>query len=229
MAFRIPRSAVKTQLSHPQVAAYYLSCSVGGRGFHTHITAVLNPDPDAQTDDLYRVLPDVYGPTTIETYMDPNYVAVMMHCMGEFLGQRSQNSPNRVAIEDSKTVLHVDLNEQDMQFWSIMDETVFQIADVMAAGTRIEYLHDDGTWRTAKPESVRNDSLVHEAGTLWMGETPQDSVTDTNGRLYDSQNVYVVGGATFPTCGDWNPTFTGVALTHRLARCLANGRPETGP
>jgi choline dehydrogenase-like flavoprotein len=61
---------------------------------------------------------------------------------------------------------------------------------------------------------------TNESGTLFMGGSPADSVTNTDGRLHNINNVYVTGGATHPTRGSWNPTLTMTALCLRLARHL---------
>ena len=56
---------------------------------------------------------------------------------------------------------------------------------------------------------------IHELGTARMGTRREDSVTDTFSRLWDSPNVSVVDGATFPTNPDKNPTLTIAALCLR--------------
>lgn len=66
--------------------------------------------------------------------------------------------------------------------------------------------------------TMRDYNLVHEAGIMWMGDSAKDSVTGSWGKMHETDNLYVLGGAIFPTCGSWNPTYTGMAMTYRLAR-----------
>jgi choline dehydrogenase-like flavoprotein len=50
-----------------------------------------------------------------------------------------------------------------------------------------------------------------------MSTDPTRGVTDGNGRLHSSPNVYVAGSSLFPTSGCATPTYTLVALALRLA------------
>ena len=57
----------------------------------------------------------------------------------------------------------------------------------------------------------------HHLGTARMGTDSATSVVNTDCRLHETDNVYVVGGAVFPTSGQANPTLTVVALALRAA------------
>jgi choline dehydrogenase-like flavoprotein len=60
----------------------------------------------------------------------------------------------------------------------------------------------------------------HHLGTARMGSDPRTSVVDANCRLHGLENLYVAGGAVFPTSSQANPTLTIVALAVRLAGYL---------
>jgi len=60
-------------------------------------------------------------------------------------------------------------------------------------------------------------STYHEAGTLWMGDDPDSSVTDTNGHFHQVANLYAAGQALFPTIGSANPVLTGLSVTRKMA------------
>nr|WP_277398573.1 GMC oxidoreductase [Burkholderia sp. Ac-20353] len=77
----------------------------------------------------------------------------------------------------------------------------------------------DITWRADLP-AIDSSLVFHEAGTLWMGDSPNDSVTDTSGKLHGIGNLYGTGSMLFPSPGSWNPTFTGMAMTSVLAKRL---------
>jgi hypothetical protein len=68
----------------------------------------------------------------------------------------------------------------------------------------------------------------HEAGTLWMGDDPANSVTDSNARFHDVANAYAVGPALQPTVGSPNPMLTSIALGRRLADHLVPVAPQRG-
>jgi len=64
-------------------------------------------------------------------------------------------------------------------------------------------------------------TTYHESGTLWMGDDPATSVTDTNGRFHHVANAYCVDQALFPTVGSANPVLTGLTLTRKIAEHIA--------
>jgi choline dehydrogenase-like flavoprotein len=109
----------------------------------------------------------------------------------------------------------------------------YKAIEVMAGGTpdkiaQIEYWHDnvekkivsdslntttivmDGAgWKKDQPPTnmIRVPGLVHETSTLYASDDlekdPHASV-DSNYRPHRTDNVYVTGGALFPTSGSWN-------------------------
>jgi choline dehydrogenase-like flavoprotein len=60
----------------------------------------------------------------------------------------------------------------------------------------------------------------HHLGTTRMGTDPRTSVVDANCRVHGLENLYIAGGAVFPTSSQANPTLTVVALAARLAAYL---------
>lgn len=71
----------------------------------------------------------------------------------------------------------------------------------------------------------------HHLGTTRMGTDPRTSVVDKDGRIHGLENLFICGGAVFPTSSQANPTLTVVALAVRLAallRAAALARPASG-
>jgi choline dehydrogenase-like flavoprotein len=73
--------------------------------------------------------------------------------------------------------------------------------------------------------------VSHQNGTLRFGTDPRTSVLDINCRAHDLDNLYVVDGSFFPSCGAVNPSLTIMAnalrvATHvqRRAGCVPTGR-----
>jgi hypothetical protein len=58
-----------------------------------------------------------------------------------------------------------------------------------------------------------------------MGSSPQSSVTDEWGRIWEIDNLYAVGPALLPTMGSPNPMLSGVALARRLGDHLVPTPP----
>jgi choline dehydrogenase-like flavoprotein len=63
----------------------------------------------------------------------------------------------------------------------------------------------------------------HQSGTCRMGTDPQRSVTDTTGRVWGHDNLFVCDGAVHPTNGGFNPFLTIMAMSCRTAAGI--GRP----
>lgn len=73
-------------------------------------------------------------------------------------------------------------------------------------GRRVLFLSD-------RPEP----NLGHPCGTLRMGRTPADGVTDRDGRIFGTANLWVADAAVFPTAMGVNPSLTIAALALRQA------------
>ena len=61
---------------------------------------------------------------------------------------------------------------------------------------------------------------MHIMGGTVMGQEAATSVTDSFGRVHDTENLYVAGPSLFPGSGAVNPTFTLSALAARQAEHL---------
>jgi choline dehydrogenase-like flavoprotein len=87
----------------------------------------------------------------------------------------------------------------------------------------------------ADPTEARHPTWGnHHMGTTRMSPDAAEGVVDRDCRVHGLDNVYVAGSSVFPTGGAANPTFTIVALTHRLgdhlvgSGCRSVGQQEVG-
>lgn len=62
----------------------------------------------------------------------------------------------------------------------------------------------------------------HHMGTARMHEDPKQGVVDANCKVHGLANLFVAGGAVYPTGGAVNPTLTVVAMALRLSDHLRN-------
>jgi choline dehydrogenase-like flavoprotein len=62
----------------------------------------------------------------------------------------------------------------------------------------------------------------HAFGTLAMGADPKQAATDTWGKVYGTENLYVADTSLFPASPSANPQLTAMALAHRLGKELPN-------
>ena len=136
----------------------------------------------------------------------------MCATLGE-LNEHNKDSwikPNRQDPDPTTNVkLQVVLDATDEQLWSVMDKATYDAITVMAGSTsaRLEYWHDQEGgkgWRTAKPPKteIHVPGVVHECSTLYMGpKSDPHAAVDENYTPYGCKNVYVTGGAIFPSAG----------------------------
>jgi choline dehydrogenase-like flavoprotein len=58
--------------------------------------------------------------------------------------------------------------------------------------------------------------VAHQVGTLRFGNDPKTSVLNTDCRMHDVENLYVVDGSFFPSAGAVNPALTIIANAIRV-------------
>jgi choline dehydrogenase-like flavoprotein len=120
---------------------------------------------------------------------------------------------NRVTVPDSSAGrgaeppvrVHYDWHPNDLR---LIDFAAAKSADVLRAAGAVELVRQP-------------PSQLHLLGTARMGSDPAVSVTDGWGRTHDVANLYLAGGAVFPTGSSVNPTLTVQALAWRTAEHIA--------
>jgi hypothetical protein len=121
---------------------------------------------------------------------------------------RVDNEPDEFNIQ--RAFVSITASQKDSDTWDAMDKTADDIAKVFADGKPFQIL-GGGNMRDGL------GTTHHEVGTLWMGNDPATSVTNSDGRFHHVQNCYVAAPAVFPTIGSPNPMLTGIALFRRMA------------
>jgi choline dehydrogenase-like flavoprotein len=61
------------------------------------------------------------------------------------------------------------------------------------------------------------EDTAHLGGTCRMGSSPEDSVTNADGRSWDIPNLWICDGSLFPTVAGVNPSLTIQALAWRIS------------
>jgi choline dehydrogenase-like flavoprotein len=113
-----------------------------------------------------------------------------------------------------RAFVNLAINAAEGRLWNAMDAATVEFARKLA--------NDDNT--AIRIISASRDGLgttYHEAGTLWMGDDPADSITDANGRFHHVANAYCIDQALFPSVGSANPALTGLTLTRKIAEHIA--------
>jgi choline dehydrogenase-like flavoprotein len=62
--------------------------------------------------------------------------------------------------------------------------------------------------------------IIHELGTVRMGDDPKTSALNKNSQAHDVKNLFVADGASFVSGPDKNPTLTIMALSWKASEHL---------
>jgi choline dehydrogenase-like flavoprotein len=163
-------------------------------------------------------MPDMFGDGTPRRVSDPDHVVLLIHGLCELAGTGSSPTGSRVTVDgDGAATGTFKLDVEDLAAWDAMDEVVDEFLQQLRGDYLLEYWSPSTEEWVAEPTARRMPFAFHETGTLWMGPSSDQSVTNTFGRLHGTDNLYVLGGATFPARGSWNPFLTMAALALRLA------------
>jgi len=216
-----------------------------------------NSDSEAE---LFKKVPDIDGFEPFKSVTD-DHVIITLRGIGETHPQNSDSfvrldpEPDEfatprafVAVANPQNDGEVAANVHtaaDRNLWDAMDRAADDAALVFAGGQPYKVLEPGTTnnWHdvavgqraiTVVPFGGRRDGMGtthHEAGTLWMGDDPTQSVTNPNCHLHHVENAYALGPSLLPSVGSPNPMLTGVALARRLVDHLlqpAIYTPELG-
>ncbi len=144
------------------------------------------------------------------------------HYSLDFHAEQEPNPSSRITLTAERDALGI---PQLLVDWR------YTPGDVHTVQSAVQLLADDirssgvGTFE-CDPESVEQEILHygayggHHLGTARMGTDHRMSVVDANCRLHGVSNLYIAGGAVFPTSSQANPTLTIVALALRLGAHL---------
>jgi choline dehydrogenase-like flavoprotein len=227
---QIRRSALETP-SNPlkdklQTAALLVRGETSDGHFHLQVTAA--DDREGDSDSLlFRMVPDIDLLKKILDAQDAEFVAVTFRGCAETKGVKDQPVGNpalrwinlspfeRDEFGFRRAFVNLSINAAEARLWNAMDAATVELARKLA--------DDDST--AIRLISSSRDGLgttYHESGTLWMGDDPSTSVTDSNGRFHHVANAFCVDQALFPSVGSANPTLTGLTLTRKIAEHIAS-------
>lgn len=232
---RIKRSALDPGNTLPnavQTAALLVRGSTPQGKFHIQVTA--SADPAGNSDDLlFAMIPDIDLLDATLANQTADSISIGFRGVSQLFGDQATSVPNAAgrwvnlspfeADEFGARRAYVNLTTTAAEdtLANAMDAAILQLANQLAgsnpANIQITSRNRDGLGTT-----------YHEAGTLWMGTTPQNSVTDTNGRFHNVANAFCADQSLFVTVGSVNPTLTGLVLSRKVAQAavaLATGAP----
>jgi choline dehydrogenase-like flavoprotein len=221
-ALETPGRPLKEKL---QTAALLVRGETSDGHFHLQITAADDRGRDSDSL-LFRMIPDMDLLKKILDAQNADFVAVTFRGCAETKGIKDQPIGNpalrwidlspfeRDEFGFRRAFVNLAINAAEARLWNAMDAATIELARKLA--------NDQNT--AIRLISSSRDGLgttYHESGTLWMGDSPAQSVTNVNGRFHHVANAYCVDQALFPSVGSANPTLTGLTLTRKIAEHIA--------
>ncbi|KAF8188466.1 hypothetical protein K438DRAFT_1919759 [Mycena galopus ATCC 62051] len=201
--------------------------------YHIQVTAIHSPHPETDAEDAGRMCPDYAAAATEAQLADSQgHIVVVCATLGE-LSETNKDSWVKQNLKNpdvtTNVYLQVDLSSEDKKLWKIMDEATYVDFTRLTSDENkvIEYPPDmmQSNWRKERPteKSIRVPGIVHETSTLYMSDDLEKDPQASVGPQYTPRgcsNVYVTGGALFPSSGSWNPTLTMCGYAQDLAKKL---------
>lgn len=141
-----------------------------------------------------------------------------------FHAEQMPNAESRVLLSDdgdpADPGLDIRFRYRDEDFMSVLAAHDV-LATALGSGTmaKLDYYQPPEDCIAA----IRAQALdgYHQIGTTRMGDDPRESVVDRNCRVHGLDNLFVASSSVFPTSGSANPTFTIIAIAHRLGAHIA--------
>jgi choline dehydrogenase-like flavoprotein len=233
-----------------EAGALLVRGSNGAGRYHFQITAAaIGPTSVNPEDVMFRAVPDVELLGRMLANDKADFVVITIRGIGEMTGDKNADPAAPNAATKSWMNLAFDLPDQRDQFqsrrawvnlvqssadetlWTAMDDAAVKLARRLAnvfepatTSPDLEFLHPGNVWQPMPPATFRDKigTTHHEAGTLWMGASDADSVTNFDGRFHHIENAYVAGPAIFPSIGSANPSLTALTLARRTAHVIVD-------
>ncbi len=212
-----------------QTASFHIQCTTPDGRFHFQVYGT-GDDSGNPEGLLYRMIPDVELAQRLAGMQSPGVITLILRACGEM--RANPNSPvgtpgaswidlassaDRDTLFDHARAFVNYADQGAARMWHHMRDTAIALSQELGA-------------LGPPPADDRHEvgSTWHDAGTLFIGEDPGTSVTDTLGHFHHIANVACVDQALFPTVGSANPVLTGLCLSRRVAETIVNRSVSEG-
>jgi choline dehydrogenase-like flavoprotein len=119
---------------------------------------------------------------------------------------------NRVRYRDGN--VHLDYTENNMEGFTRLQDTWKEVLKKIDGG------HHFLPHSLYLRKNIPIQGVAHQCGTLRFGQDPATSVLNAFCKTHEVENLYVVDGSFFPSCGAVNPSLTIMANALRVGRHL---------
>jgi choline dehydrogenase-like flavoprotein len=159
-----------------------------------------------------------------------NHTQCMIALMRDGFHEDSQGGA--VEINDKgQPILDYPINDYLLEgvrrAWNIMLEMQFATGAKTARPAHVNGKHYT-SWKQAKAAVAELDAVAHKSkvgsahvmGGCPMGDDPNQSVADCNGKFHHLDNLYIMDGSLFPTSIGANPQLSIYGLVYKLSSTL---------
>lgn len=207
------------------------------RRYHLQVLASAERGQNPEST-MWAMVPDIDLFRNLLVNQSPDWVTIVFRGLGEIEGDKLAgpgNVTSFVTLANGNDAAQLDEfgarrawvnftpTNNDYAAWKKLAQVAVDIAAKLGKNAGdVQYLYN-GTWNDSPPADpflATKDQLGnthHEGGTLWMGDDPAKSITDSNGKFHHLSNAYAAGPALFPTVGSANPSLTGLTLARQTA------------
>jgi choline dehydrogenase-like flavoprotein len=123
-------------------------------------------------------------------------------------------------LDNYRPVIHYDASDYMRKSFKAAKDVSDQIFAANDIDDRTEYSPTEPDYVTWQGRGYTFRGAGHIVGTHRMGNSPDDSVVDADGRAWDHANLYLAGCGNMPTLGTSNPTLTMTALAFKTAEAV---------
>ena len=231
---RIPRQCLIHGDNSPEIelGAVYIAGNKDDAQYHLQISAMSYTSCENDIE-IYNICKKYSANSISRECIDlsRNFIVVSCSTLGE-LDYKNKNNQFNLTTNDqclsTNGELKFQLNDQDKTLWDWMDNITFKAMNQLSRSANnddLEYWHEtDKSWKRNTPpsEQMRKKCFVHDASTMWIGDRDDiEAPVGLDYRLRGVDNVYITGGALWPTGGSWNPVLTIVAMALQLADTIS--------
>ena len=189
-----------------QISSQDIMLVIAPESIGPHSCFTLTP---SRPDDL---LPPAYWSNAIIAERDSTIYRIgMINAPTPHPESRISLSDDRDALGLRRTHLHWHLPETD--FDPVIELYQALVSDLSSSG----YARFKWTKQSPPAETDFVGVGYHHMGTTRMSASPDTGVVDANCRVWDRDNLFMLGSSLFPCAGFANPTLTIAALATRLA------------
>jgi choline dehydrogenase-like flavoprotein len=180
-------------------------------------------ESDIHLTDFFAILKDPIG---LYDAAKERYFRAEPRFALRFQMEQAPNKDSRVTLQSERDFFGLPRASLNWKFTDLERRTIdvasaylanilqkFQYATIKLDQSMLKNMHE-------MPQDLRGGH--HHSGTTRMSKEYRDGVVDKNLKVFEMDNLYILGSSTFPTNGWVNPTMSIIAFSIRLADLFRN-------